>query len=272
MVIYQRKECSILMKTISNNKKDCKSLKKISFHLLSIIIWIVLWHIIATKLSNELFLPTPSKVFQVLFEDLLPSLEFRLSVKTSFLHIITGFVFGAFVGTLLAALSYICEAISVFLSFPIKIIKSIPVASFVVLTLLWCPSQKLSIFISFLVVFPIFYINTLEGLNHTDKKLLEMANLFKIHRIDKIKHIYIPQIISYLCSASSLAIGMAWKSGIAAEIIGLAKNSIGNQLYMSKVYLMTPELFAWTIVIIILSIICEQLIKSLTFLLLRRKD
>lgn len=243
--------------------KDIKKTfyKKTILHLLCILLWMVIWHFAATILSKDLLLPTPGKVFTVFIKELLPSEKFWLSVKTSFFHIISGFFFGVILGILLAVLSYISETIRIFLWFPIKIIKSIPVASFVILTLLWCPSEKLSIFISFLMVLPVLYIHTLEGLKQTDHKLLEMGMVFKIPIMKKISYIYVPHILPYLFSASSLAIGMAWKSGIAAEIIGLSRNSIGNQLYQAKIYLMTPELFAWTIVIVVLSIFCEQLLK-----------
>ncbi|MBQ2238871.1 MAG: ABC transporter permease subunit [Lachnospiraceae bacterium] len=240
-------------------------------YLFCILLWIAIWHITATILSKEVFLPTPGRVFLVLFKELLPSKEFWLSVKTSFLHIGAGFFLGSALGILLAILSYVSKAIRIFLWFPIKIVKSIPVASFVILTLLWCPSRNLSIFISFLMVLPVLYIHTLEGLQQTDKKMLEMGQVFRISILKKIRYIYLPQILPYVCSASSLAIGMAWKSGIAAEIIGLSKDSIGNQLYQSKIYLMTPELFAWTIVIVVLSIACEQLVKGITFLMLGKK-
>ena len=90
-----------------------------------------------------------------------------------------------------------------------------------------------------------------------------MANIFRISFSKRISHIYIPNVLPYILSASSLATGMAWKSGIAAEIIGLAKDSIGNELYQTKIYLMIPELFAWTVVIIILSLLFETIVKSL---------
>lgn len=96
-----------------------------------------------------------------------------------------------------------------------------------------------------------------------------MADLFKVSLLRRIVYIYVPQILPYVLSASSLAIGMAWKSGIAAEIIGLAKNSIGNELYKAKIYLLTPELFAWTIVIVALSILCEIIIKAVARLIKR---
>ena len=125
----------------------------------------------------------------------------------------------------------------------------------------------LAVFIPFLMVLPILYLHTLTALSQTDQKLLEMARLFHIPFLNQLSAIYLPHIFPSVLSACSLAAGMAWKSGIAAEIIGLSRNSVGNKLYQAKIYLLTPELFAWTIVIVLLSIGWEQLFKLLSRLI-----
>ncbi len=241
--------------------------RKICFYAASAAFWLLLWHLASLLADRELFLPSPASVFHVLFTELIFRESFRASVAASFVHIGEGFLLGAFWGIALAALSYYSKIVKLLLWFPIKVIKSVPVASFVILSLLWMRSEHLSVFIPFLMILPILYINTLAGLEKTDKKLLDMAWLFKLSPLQKILHIYIPQVLPHVLSACSLAAGMAWKSGIAAEIIGLAGNSIGNQLYQAKLYLMTPELFAWTIVIVVLSITCEYGIRGLAVLL-----
>lgn len=252
-----RKECSGL---------KIKGAKRIGFYVLSAAFWVLLWHIASIFIGKELFLPTPARVCEVLFTELIYQKSFRASIAVSLVHIGEGFLLGTLSGILLAVLSHCAETVKILLWFPMKVIKSVPIASFVILSLLWMRSEKLSVFIPFLMVLPVLYINTLTGLEKTDGKLLDMAALFKFSLPQKALHIYIPQILPHILSACSLAMGMAWKSGIAAEIIGLAGNSIGNQLYQAKLYLMTPELFAWTIVIVLLSMICEHFIQGLTLL------
>lgn len=229
---------------------------------LSIVAWLVIWQLASVTIDNDIFLPGPGKVFTVLFKDLLPSAAFRKSVLSSLLHIGSGFLIGSVTGITLAVLSGFSLIIKAFLWFPIKVLKSVPVASFVILSLLWIDSKNLSILISAIIVLPTLYINVLTGIAETDHKLIQMADVFKISAFKRLIHIYIPQILPYVLSAASLAIGMAWKSGVAAEVIGLARNSIGNELYKAKLYLMTPELFAWTIVIVTLSILCETAFKA----------
>jgi NitT/TauT family transport system permease protein len=219
--------------------------------------------LLALHIDKEVFLPTPGKVFDVLIHDLLPSETFRLSIVSSLKNIGYGFLIGLVFGLLLAILASISYLIEIFLWLPIKIIKTVPVASFVILSLLWIDSKDLAVFIPAIIVLPTIYINTLTGIKETNSKLLDMAKIFKIPFSKRIFSIYVPSTLPYFLSACSLAIGMAWKSGVAAEIIGLAKNTIGNELYKSKLYFMTAEVFAWTIVIILLSIICELFIKTI---------
>lgn len=138
-------------------------------------------------------------------------------------------------------------------------IKAIPVASFVILVLIWVPSRNLSVVISFLMVFPIIYTNVLDGEKQLDRKLMEMADVFDLSRPVRLRYLYLPQILPYFRTGCSVGLGLCWKAGVAAEVIGIPDNSIGEQLYQAKVYLNTPDLFAWTIVIVLLSFAFEKL-------------
>lgn len=142
-------------------------------------------------------------------------------------------------------------------------IKSVPVASFIILCLIWLTSSSLSIFISFLMVLPIIYTNILQGIESTDQKLLEMTQVYRVSWLKKLKYIYLPQIKTYLISACSVALGLAWKSGIAAEVIGVSFGSIGEKLYESKIYYSTADLFAWTVIIVLLSVGFEKIVLFL---------
>lgn len=110
------------------------------------------------------------------------------------------------------------------------------------------------------MVVPIVYTNILQGIHSTDEKLLEMAQVFGISGYKKLMAIYIPAVFPHFMSAISLGLGLCWKAGIAAEVIGKPTGSIGGKLYEAKLYLMTKELFAWTIVIIVISILFEKLV------------
>jgi len=146
-----------------------------------------------------------------------------------------------------------------FLLQPLMIfVKTVPVAAFVVLFLIWFRTSLLAVAISFCVAFPAVYFHTVEGLKSTDKNLLEMAEVFDLHLMDRFFYIYRPALRPFWESSLKVTVGMSWKAGVAAEVIGTPQFSVGEQLYMSKIYLDTAGVLAWTAVIIMASILCEK--------------
>ncbi len=249
-----------LSKSFSNHSRLIKySLpKKAIFLAFSILFWIFIWNVYASKLNNNLFLPSPREVVNAFFA-LIKEDNFKLSVTTSLLNITKGFLMSVTLGIILAIISALHDFLKMIISIPMKIIKATPVASFTILALLWIDSKDLSILVSFLMGLPIMYTNTLKGIEETDHKLLEMSKIFSFRTFRTIRYVYCPSIAPFFISACSVTAGMAWKSGIAAEVIGIAKNSIGNELYQSKLYLEIPRLFAFTFVIIVISILFEKI-------------
>lgn len=236
--------------------------KKIREGILAGILWLAVWQAAAAWIDNTIFLPSPVKTMQSL-QKLFASAEFYQSIGISLGNIAKGFLLGIFVGSALAALAAAFDFLETFFSIPIRIIKATPVASFTILALFWMDSEDLSILISFFMVVPVIYANVFAGIRETDKELLEMAKVFEIGLWNKVRYLYFPSAVPYLFSSASVAIGLAWKSGVAAEVIGLAKNSIGNHLYQAKIYMEMPELFAWTMVTVVISILSEKLILFL---------
>ena len=228
--------------------------------VLAAILWIVVWQTCAVIVDKPLFLPYPVSVFMT-FGRLMSKSYFWHSVLSSVINIIIGYVLGVLAGIVLAWVSYLNTGIEAVLALPIKIIRAVPVASFIILALLWLSSTYLSILISFLMVLPIIYTNVLTGLKNASEQLLEMAHCYNMSLRNKISYLYVPAAMPHLTSALSTGAGLAWKSGIAAEVIGITRNSIGNNLYQSKIYLETTELFAWTITVIIISLLFEKTIS-----------
>lgn len=133
------------------------------------------------------------------------------------------------------------------------------VASFIILILIWVPSRNLSFIISFLIALPVIYTNVLYGIENTNKELLEMAEVFRVSPGKRIWYIYMSETLPYLRAACSVSLGLCWKAGVAAEVIGIPSGSVGEKLYEAKIYLQTPELFAWTLTIILLSVWFEKI-------------
>ena len=240
-------------------------MKKIAGRAAAVIAWILIWQVTALIVHNQILLAGPLDTVKAL-RYLAKTPDFWQSVVSTTLRILIGFALGSALGIALACLAYKDRRIEIFLQPMVAALKSVPVASFVILLLIWLGPGNISTIICAMVVFPILYLNSLEGLAGTDKKMLEMAKVFRMPTERKLFYIYLPQLVPFFKGAFKLAIGMSFKSGIAAEVIGQPLHTIGNGLYLSKIYLETGELFAWTIVVVLIAFICE---KILSFILAR---
>ena len=213
-------------------------------------------------INQRIILVSPLRVLARLIE-LAPTLEFWSAIGYSLVRITAGFLLGVVAGTLLAALSARFRRVEELLAPALLAIKSIPVASFIILALILFSSRNLSVLISFLIVLPVLYTNILSGIRAADPQLLEMARVFRIPTLRSIRYVYLPQVLPYFQSACGSALGLCWKSGIAAEVIGMPDGSIGEQLQQAKIYLNTPDLFAWTLVIVLVSLAFEKFFLAL---------
>lgn len=232
---------------------------------------LLLWQVVSLLLGRQILLVSPIDVFIKLAE-MSVTPDFWGSVAFSFSRIAGGFVIALMSGLALAALAARFHLVEVFLWPYMALVKATPVASFIILCLIFLNAANLSVFISFLMVLPIIYVNVLSGIRNADPKLLEMARVFRVRPLRKLMYIYLPAVRPFLASACTLAAGLSWKAGIAAEVIGIPDGSIGERLYEAKVYISTPELFAWTFVIIAISISFEKLLSILLSKIPHRRE
>ena len=228
---------------------------------LIILFWLGVWQLVSLLVHNSVMLVGPVETAENLVR-LVRAADFWASVWYTFWRIGLGFASAACLGIVLAFFSAAHPILREFLSPFFAALKSVPVASFVILLLVWFGSKNLAFFTAFLVVLPILYGNTLEGLLAADRKLLEMADVFRIPFSAKLHYILLPGLSPFWRSAFSLALGMSWKAGVAAEVIGQPLHSVGNRLYQSKIYLETADLLAWTVVIILISYLVEKLFQK----------
>lgn len=246
-----------------NNNNSTNNNKKMFWKKVAVILfWLCIWQLAAMYTNNSILIVGPIQAGHAFLENIARP-DFRSIVLHSFGRIGLGFLTALLTGIILGALAYRFKLIEVFLEPLMTVIKSVPVVSFVVLLLIWFGSANLSFFISFLVVLPNIYVNTIAGLRNTDRDLIQMAQVFHIGGLNRFFYIYRPALMPYLMSSLKISLGMSWKSGVAAEIIGLPQYSLGERLYMSKVYLDTAGLFSWTLIIILLSFVFEKTVLYL---------
>ena len=235
----------------------------------AIAFWLAVWEIASLLIGEELFLPSPISVLEALAASAV-DLSFWSAVLFTLERIILGFIISLSSAVILAFLSYHWRILGILLEPIVKVVRATPVASIVILILVWVRSRNLSVVISFMMVFPVVYQNVLKGLCDTDRNLIEMADAYRIRTLKRIRYIYLPYLVPYLESAISISLGLAWKSGIAAEVIGLPDGSIGERVYEAKIYLSMPDLFASTVTVIILAFVFERVFLYLSRSILRR--
>ena len=223
------------------------------------VFWLAVWQAAAVAVHRDFLLASPMQVARTLLT-LLPTGNFWGTVGWSLGRIALGFTGAAVLGAALAISAAAWPVARALWEPAIAAIRSAPVVSFIILLLLWTDSSHLPVFTSLLMVLPVMYANVLQGIAQRDPQMLEAAHVFRMPVRRRLVAIDIPAALPFLAAACRVGVGLAWKSGVAAEVIGVATGSIGERLYEAKVFLSSTDLFAWTIVIVVLSVACERLL------------
>ena len=235
------------------NKQRLSPLTKVA----AVVFALLVWQGAAVAVGHKFLLASPLDV-AVRLCGIWREEGFFARVLGSLWHIVKGFLLGLGMGSLLAVASGRFRIIEIMLAPFMTAAKTVPVASFIVIALIWMRPSALSVFISFLIVLPVIYSNVLGGIKSIPREMNEMAQVFRLSMPKRLVYIWLPNIKPYLLSACGASLGMAWKAGVAAEVIGLASGSLGEALYEAKVYYNTVDLFAWTVVIVLVSVLFEK--------------
>lgn len=225
----------------------------------AVALWLIVWQAAAMLVNKRFLLAAPSDVLLRL-ATIWQEPNFFATLGTSLANIALGFFLGLLFGVLLAVLAGKLAWLEILLRPLMLTVKSVPVASFIVIALIWLSPRDLSVFISFLMVLPIIYNNVLGGLHAIDPQMTQMSAVYGLSFGKKLRYLWLPSIEPHLLSACKTALGLSWKAGIAAEVIGLPSGSIGEMLYDAKAYLDTVDLFAWTLLVVAISVGLEKLI------------
>lgn len=231
-----------------------KVFQKIAIFLFWIGIWQMMYHVV----GRDLYLPSPFSVFEALVELVQTPLFWKV-IRYSMQRVLIGLVLSILAGIFLGGLAGLVPWFYELMKPLVIVIKSTPVISFIIIALIWFTSTNVPIFIAFLMCFPIIYTNIVLGIHHVDEKLLQMADSYGVPLERKLKMIYWPSIKPYFSASVLTALGLGWKVSVAAEVLSHPRYAIGSHLHSAKTYLDIPGLFAWTAVVIILSVIFEML-------------
>ena len=224
--------------------------------------WLLVWALAAAAAGKELLLPTPLSVGQEL-AGLAGTADFWLTLGSSILRILTGISSAVILGVSVGLLTHKSALARELFSPLMTLLKSTPVASFIILALVWLGRSSVPVFIAGLMVLPVVWANTAAGLAGIDPRLLELARVYRLPRGRVLRRIVWPSVLPHLRAALRSALGLGWKAGIAAEVLTVPPYSIGKRIYEAKLYLETTELFAWTAAVVALSFLIERVLLRL---------
>lgn len=245
-------------------------IRKIIYILISAVFWTALWDFISYKVGMKYVLPSPAVTFARLFE-MMGEKIFYVYAVNSLLSIFKGFIGGALIGTVLGTLSAFIKPANVLFSPINTVIKATPVASFIILAFIWMDNSDIPVLISVLMITPIVWSALKNALLNVDRELIEMANTYRMPFFKRVTALYLPSVLPSYLTALVTAMGLGWKAGIAAEVLCGTSDTLGNGLLTAKTYLETVDMFAYTVAIIILSVIME-LMFSAVIKAISRKD
>lgn len=237
-------------------------MKKIGKSLFAVLFWMGVWYLAAAWMGNTLLLPTPFQVLSCLGR-LMGTAAFWQITMTSIGRILLGMVIAVILGASMAVLTSVSAMADAIISPLMTTIQATPVASFAILVLIWVDRDFVPVVIVVMMVAPVIWGNVCTGIRETGAELLEMARVYRLRRRLVLKRIYFPSVKPYFRAACISGLGLGWKAGVAAEVLTVPKASIGRMISESKLYLLTEELFAWTLSVVVLSLVLQKIMLML---------
>lgn len=221
--------------------------------------WLVVWVFAAALVAQPLILPGPGAVVVALLRLVCDASTWTI-LAGSGARILGGLALATVCGGLLAGISSRSRAFARLVAPALSFVKATPVACVVVLLLIWLGSARVSIAAVFLMALPGVYFSLVEGLAQADKPLEQM---FRLHGVRGWRlfcaHTW-REVLPFVLSCARAVIGMSWKAGVAAELIGMATGTVGERIYQAKLLIETADLLAWTVLVVAASWACERVL------------
>ena len=221
--------------------------------------WLAAWMLVAALVAQPLILPGPGAVVMALLHLVCDGGTWAI-LAGSGARILGGLALAAVCGGVLAGVSSRSRAFARLVAPALSFVKATPVACVVVLLLIWLGSARVSIAAVFLMALPGVYFSLAEGLAQVNKPLEQM---FRMHGVRGWRlfcaHTW-REVLPFVLSCARAVIGMGWKAGVAAELIGMAVGTVGERIYQAKLLIETADLLAWTVLVVAASWVCERVL------------
>ena len=183
--------------------------------------WLAVWVLVAGLVAQPLILPGPVAVVVALLRLACDAGTWAILVGSG-ARILGGLALAAVCGGVMAGVSVRSLTFARLVAPALSFVKATPVACVVVLLLIWLGSARVSIAVVFLMALPGVYFSLVEGLAQVDQPLEQM---FRLHGVRGWRlfcaHTW-REVLPFVLSCARAVIGMSWKAGVAAELIGTA--------------------------------------------------
>ncbi len=227
---------------------------------------IVIWKIVSLVVGAEIILPSPETTF-LNFIEVLKTKVFWSAVGSTAVRGLAGYLFSLCFGIIIGSIAGISKAAHSFIRPILSVIRSTPVVSIILIAIMWFKTDYVPVFVAFLMAFPIICGNVIEGIRNIDTKLLGMGRIYKLSRVDSVIHISLPSLVPYLIAAADNTLGLTWKVVITAEVLTLPLHAVGTGLQFAQLKIETAEVFAWTLVAVLLSAVSHLILSFVTSLI-----
>lgn len=225
-----------------------------------LLFYLAAWALAARAVAQPLLLPSPGDVARCIAR-LVPQGAFWLTLSGTLLRTALAYALGVGAAVALSALCCRVRLAELLLSPLLSAVRATPVTSFIVLALVWLSSSHVPVLTGFLMTLPVVYAALTQAVRAIDPRLTEMARAYRFGRWRTLRHVVLPSVLPAFVESCLAAIGLCWKAVVAAEVIGVPKRAVGSRLYEAKIYLETDSLLAWTLTIVLLSVLLEALLR-----------
>lgn len=227
----------------------------------SLLVGILLWTAAAAAVGREVILPGPAVVLHVLGR-LLASRATWIHFGATLIRGLLAFCLSYLAGLLVGLVCGLSRSADLFFRPFLVGVRSTPTIAIILLALIWFRADLVTVFVTFLVVFPIVAQNVADGIRSIDPALVEMARVYRIRRWRLYRRLYLPAILPHLVAGATSGLGLTWKVMISAEVLAAPRWGVGTMMDRARVFLATPEVFAWTVLVVAVGLFFDRALET----------
>jgi NitT/TauT family transport system permease protein len=192
-----------------------------------------------------------------------------IDVVVTVARVIGALVLSFVLGLLLATAMYRSHRLEGFLHPLIRLFMAVPVVSWILFAVLWFRGVEFRIcFVLVAVCGPVFLIDSLDAMRNVSPELRGMMRSFRPTIVQYFTKLMFPAIVPTLLTSWKINLSLAIRVVTIAELVG-AVTGIGHQLAVAQELFSVADVFAWTLVLVVLLFLLEGVVARVERRVLR---